>query len=41
MTGREVHTISLDEPPRPHGKEVMDAEVSGTTEMAALGAPKG
>jgi hypothetical protein len=31
---REVHTISSDEPPRPHGKVVMDAEMSSTTEMA-------
>jgi hypothetical protein len=35
---REVHTISSDEPPRPHGKEVMDANVSSTMEMASLGA---
>jgi hypothetical protein len=31
---REVHTISSDEPPRPHGKAVMDAKVSSTMEMA-------
>jgi hypothetical protein len=32
---REVHTISSDEPPpKPHGKAVMDAEVSSTAEMA-------
>jgi hypothetical protein len=30
---RKVHTISSDEPPRPHGKAVMDAEVSITAEM--------
>jgi hypothetical protein len=35
---REVHSISSDEPPRPHGKEVMDANVSSTMEMASLGA---
>jgi hypothetical protein len=29
----KVHTISSDEPPRPHGKAVMDAEVSSTVEM--------
>jgi hypothetical protein len=38
---REVHTISSDEPPRPHGKAVMDAEMFSTAEMAPLGAPEG
>jgi hypothetical protein len=38
---REVHTISLDEVPKQHGKGVMDAEVSSTMEMAAPGAPEG
>jgi hypothetical protein len=38
---REVHTISSDEPPIPHGKGVMDAEVSSKAEMAAPGAPEG
>jgi hypothetical protein len=37
---REVHTISLNEPPKPHGKRVMDAKVSSTAEMAAPGAPE-
>jgi hypothetical protein len=31
---REVHTISSDEPPRPHGKAMVDAEVSSTAKMA-------
>jgi hypothetical protein len=31
---REVHTISSDEPPWPHGKTVMDVEMSSTMEMA-------
>jgi hypothetical protein len=35
---REVHTISSNEPPRPHGIGVMDAELFSTTKMAALGA---
>jgi hypothetical protein len=26
----------LDEPPRPHGKGVLDAEVSSTAEMTVL-----
>jgi hypothetical protein len=30
---REVHTISSDEPPRPHGKAVMAAKMSSTAEM--------
>jgi hypothetical protein len=38
---RDVHTISSDEPPRPHGKVVMDAELSSTVEMVAPGAPEG
>jgi hypothetical protein len=38
---REVHTISSDKPPRPHGKRVMDAEVSSTVEMVVPGAPEG
>jgi hypothetical protein len=38
---REVHTISSDEPPKPHEKGVLDAEVSSTMEMAVLSVPKG
>jgi hypothetical protein len=38
---REVHTISSGKPPRPHGKGVVDAEVSSTVEMVVPGAPKG
>jgi hypothetical protein len=38
---REVHTISSDEPPRPHGKAVMAAEMSSAVEMAPAGAPGG
>jgi hypothetical protein len=38
---REVNTISSGEPPRPHGKGVVDAEVSSMTEMVVLGAPEG
>jgi hypothetical protein len=38
---KEVHTMFLDEPPRPHGKGVMDAEVSSTVEMAAPSVPEG
>jgi hypothetical protein len=38
---REVHTISLDEPPRPHGKVAIEAEVPSITEMAAPGVPEG
>jgi hypothetical protein len=35
---REVQTISSNKPPRPHGNGVMDAKVSSTVEMAAMGA---
>jgi hypothetical protein len=38
---REVHAIFSDEPPRPHGKGVMDTEVSSIVEMAALSMPEG
>jgi hypothetical protein len=31
---REIHTISSGEPIRPHGKGVLDAEVSSMAEMA-------
>jgi hypothetical protein len=31
---REIHTISSGEPPKPHGKEVLDTEVSSMAEMA-------
>jgi hypothetical protein len=36
-----VHTISSGEAPRPHGKGVVDAEVSSTAEMVVPGAPEG
>jgi hypothetical protein len=38
---REIHTISSGEPPRPHGKGVLYAEVPSTTEMAVPSVPKG
>jgi hypothetical protein len=38
---REIHTISSDKPPRPHGKGVLDAEVSSTAEMAVPRALEG
>jgi hypothetical protein len=38
---REIHTISSDEPPRPHGKGVTDAEASSTTETAIPGVLEG
>jgi hypothetical protein len=38
---REVHTISSGEPPRPHGKGVVDAEWSSTAEMAVPGMLEG
>jgi hypothetical protein len=38
---REVHTISSDEPARPHGMGLMDAEVSSTAEMATPSTPEG
>jgi hypothetical protein len=38
---REIHTISSDEPPRPHGKGVLDTDVSSTAKMVILRASEG
>jgi hypothetical protein len=38
---KEIHTISSDKLPRPHGKGVLDAEMSSTTEMAVPRALEG
>jgi hypothetical protein len=38
---REIHTISSNEPPRPHGKGVLDVEVSSTAKMVVPPASEG